>query len=291
MAYNDCLAVNPREAGNRMSVSVSAPAVPPGRMLTSKARHVSHGSMASEATFPRRADAYIATDLSSRTSDDGTPPDAPPPLPYPSLAQGARVPLSRTFGGISPPSSTRSVPSTLSSSKSIGGGFFASIGRKASMKRERSGPTSPSYGAKLLSHRSPTELPMPRTVKISSAPSVPGGPRAIPGRAQRTQSVLATSHASKPTSQPSPPAEAVRSQDEVSRRASMKRRPSLFHLSRPIVDEADNPAFDKQVDKLADLLPHADKPVLAGYLRRSGQDILAIGQYLEDERNGTIRLD
>ncbi|KAI0248692.1 hypothetical protein BJV78DRAFT_1085728, partial [Lactifluus subvellereus] len=51
------------------------------------------------------------------------------------------------------------------------------------------------------------------------------------------------------------------------------------------------PEFTRQVDKLADLLPHADKQVLAGYLRRAGQDMLAIGQYLEDEKNGRIRRD
>lgn len=50
-----------------------------------------------------------------------------------------------------------------------------------------------------------------------------------------------------------------------------------------------DPEFIRQVDKLADLLPHADREVLAGYLRRSGQDILAIGQYLEDEKNGMLR--
>ena len=51
----------------------------------------------------------------------------------------------------------------------------------------------------------------------------------------------------------------------------------------------DSTDFMKQVDKLSDLLPHADKGVLAGYLRRAGQDMLAIGQYLEDEKNGAIR--
>jgi hypothetical protein len=49
--------------------------------------------------------------------------------------------------------------------------------------------------------------------------------------------------------------------------------------------------FERQVDKLADLLPQAERGVLAGYLRRGGQDILAIGQYLEDEKNGTLRRD
>ena len=50
-----------------------------------------------------------------------------------------------------------------------------------------------------------------------------------------------------------------------------------------------NPEFDRQVARLADLLPHADRDILAGYLRRAGQDMLAIGQYLEDEKNGSLR--
>lgn len=52
-----------------------------------------------------------------------------------------------------------------------------------------------------------------------------------------------------------------------------------------------DPNFQRQVDKLADLLPHADRTILAGYLRRAGEDILAIGQYLEDEKNGILRRD
>lgn len=50
-----------------------------------------------------------------------------------------------------------------------------------------------------------------------------------------------------------------------------------------------DPAFQQQVDKLAAILPHADRGILAGYLRRAGEDILAIGQYLEDEKNGTLQ--
>jgi len=49
--------------------------------------------------------------------------------------------------------------------------------------------------------------------------------------------------------------------------------------------------FNLQPDKPVRLLPHADRNVLAGYLRRSGQDILAVGKYLEDEKNGTIVYD
>ena len=51
------------------------------------------------------------------------------------------------------------------------------------------------------------------------------------------------------------------------------------------------PNFQRQVDTLADLLLHADRTILAGYLRRAGEDILAIGQYLEDEKNGILRRD
>lgn len=79
----------------------------------------------------------------------------------------------------------------------------------------------------------------------------------------------------------------------------MNRRPSLFSGRRQSPDasssdHAENiihgdPEFNSQVAKLADLLPQADREVLAGYLRRAGSDLAAIGQYLEDEKNGTIR--
>jgi hypothetical protein len=49
--------------------------------------------------------------------------------------------------------------------------------------------------------------------------------------------------------------------------------------------------FSRQVDKLAALLPKADRNVLAIYLRRAGQDTLAIGQYLDDDKNGTLRYE
>jgi len=80
---------------------------------------------------------------------------------------------------------------------------------------------------------------------------------------------------------------------------SINRRPSLF-ARRPSPDATssesasnftEDPEFVSQVDKLADLLPQADRGVLAGYLRRAGSDLNAIGQYLEDEKNGTLRFD
>jgi hypothetical protein len=65
----------------------------------------------------------------------------------------------------------------------------------------------------------------------------------------------------------------------------------MFDLSLdPVIDIRAEPEFVQQVDKLATLLPHANRDVLAGYLQRAGKDMLAIGQYLEDEKNGTIQL-
>lgn len=84
------------------------------------------------------------------------------------------------------------------------------------------------------------------------------------------------------------------------RSSSVTRRPSLFDTAKRespdggVNDTATNleedPEFISQVDKLADLLPQAERVVLAGYLHRAGSDLNAIGQYLEDEKNGTLWL-
>jgi len=76
------------------------------------------------------------------------------------------------------------------------------------------------------------------------------------------------------------------------RRSNTLKRPSFFGRSAGPSPELDTPKdteFTRQVERLADLLPHADKGILAGYLSRAGQDILAIGQYLEDEKSGNLR--
>ncbi|KAF9008760.1 hypothetical protein BDQ17DRAFT_1348886 [Cyathus striatus] len=219
-----------------------------------KQRHTSRSSMISEATFPMRPDASTATDLTSRSPIDVTPPTAPPPLPYPSLALSQRSyppRSSSSIGNGTPTSSLRSLASSNAGSKS--GGFFASLGRKASLssKREKSGPLSsisaPSTAGR-LTKPPPSSHNISRPLNLTNIPSAPGGPRAPPGRAQRSLTLMTT-------------------------------KTSPFRI----------PQFVRQVDKLVDLLPHVDRDILAGYLRRAGQDILAIGQYLEDEKNGTVR--
>lgn len=282
---------------------------PPGREI--KPRHTSRGSISSQATFPRRADTYLATDLTAGpVIDDGTPLDAvPSSLPYPQLAQAMRGSSNRTFGILSTPS-IKSGPSALvSTTKSLRGNFFSSIGRKTSVKKDRTlSPTTSSSGNVLT--RSPASTAS-RLVKVNTTPSIPGGPRAIPNRIQRAQSVIANSPLKSPVhgtplqiSQPIPIEDVQGSipqlynpnETPTPRRLSLKRRSTvIMPTAQPPLPVRENspldPGFEKQVSKLADLLPHADRAVLAGYLRRSGQDILAIGQYLEDERQGTIRYD
>ncbi|TBU42134.1 hypothetical protein BD309DRAFT_1081608 [Dichomitus squalens] len=288
-------------------------------------RHVSHGSLASQATFPIRSDAYTATDLSTRAIDV-LPSSAPPPiLPYPSLAL---APIQRSPARssilLSP---TKSIPISLPGSKGPATGFFASLGRKTSIRKDRGGGLlSPQSPSKVLTKHRPQAIassisqPAPsRPTPPPTTPSVPGGPRAAPGHIKRakTYSVgpgispapvpMSTSTAaapapSAPQVSPSPPtASSSQSSPNNSQRQSTvpARRPSLFARARPAHTSVSpakssamvpaDPNFERQVDKLADLLPHAERSVLAGYLRRAGEDILAIGQYLEDEKNGTLR--
>lgn len=250
-----------------------------------------------DATFPRRPDATTATDLTQSHRNITPPSIQPPALPYPSLAipqQPQRLLRSPSNAGSSTPSSLRSlVPSSSSSAPK--GGFFASLGRKGSVsgRREKPGITalSPSNSqsgssgknGNVLTKQQPPQQPQhaPRPVNIVASPSVPGGPRAPPNRLKRSQTLMTT---------PAPFSTRPEAEASSSSGQQLTRRPSTHNLTPDNVTRQD-PDFVRQVDKLADLLPHADRDVLSAYLRRAGQDILAIGQYIEDEKNGTLRID
>ncbi|KIM45873.1 hypothetical protein M413DRAFT_440927 [Hebeloma cylindrosporum] len=259
------------------------PRGPSAQSFIPQPRQTSRSSMISEATFPIRPDAYTATDLSKGVYRDITPPGAPPPLPYPSLAlnpprsQSALSNPSVASG--TPPSSVRSLVPTASTK---GAGFFASLGRKASLSSSRrdrfppgiSSPVSLSAAVK----SSPTVLNISHPIIniTKPPPTVPGGPRAPPNRVRRSQTFMSTVSHTSP--------------NDRGRNDPIVRRPSLFNLSQETVSEIQSdPDFSQQVDRLHTLLPHADRDILAGYLRRAGQDMLAIGQYMEDERMGTLR--
>ncbi|KAG5654074.1 hypothetical protein H0H81_007800 [Sphagnurus paluster] len=249
--------------------------------FTPQPRHTSRASMISEITFPRRPDASTATDLSVKTQD--LIPTTPPALPYPSLANQLMYPT-RSSSVASGNSSLRSLTSSAPTSKTPGG-FFASLGRKASMNSAKKPLLTPSNNspARLLTKSPPTPI-TPRTITLTNVPSVPGGPRAAPHhRAARSQTIMTTANPFN-----SNPSALFPEHSE-----GLGRRPSLYDINSyaepPVVEIVPDPEFVRQVDKLVHLLPDANREVLAGYLRRAGQDILAIGQYLEDEKNGTIK--
>ncbi|KAI0637755.1 hypothetical protein C8Q77DRAFT_1070226 [Trametes polyzona] len=314
---------HPRTQSQRTAQQTLQPSVPAelGGMTT-QARHISHGSLASQATFPIRADAYTATDLSTRPIDIVPSTSPPPSLPYPSLAQANITRTqTRTSTLLSSPTKTLAI---LPGAKSSGTGFFASLGRKTSVRREKGlsglssvvSPQSPTKGGVLTkrppavaaSRSNPTSSST-RDAPLPVPPAIPGGPRAAPGRIQRskTYSVAGASPPQTQSQSHSPPELSqiqtqAQAQQGSQRQSAVARRPSLFararqgHASTSVGHAAPgmgalDPAFQQQVDKLAAILPHADRAILAGYLRRAGEDILAIGQYLEDEKNGTLRRD
>ena len=266
------------------------------RLVVPRPRHTSsRASISSEMTFPLRADAWIATDLSQRDIDTLPSSNVPPPaLPYPALAgvqPGVNFRHSTMMG--SPLSHT--APLSVAGTK-VTGGFFASLGRNSSTRKDsishHTNGIKPSTSHTRLTKQPPATLaPNPRPVQITSAPSVPGGPRALPSRIQRSRTLMLSP--SSPTSESTSPSPPIR------RRSNTLKRPSFFgrspNTSPNTSPDLDSPSasteFTRQVEKLSELLPHADKDILAGYLRRAGQDILAIGQYLEDEKNGSLRRD
>ncbi|TFK74409.1 hypothetical protein BDN72DRAFT_52295 [Pluteus cervinus] len=144
-------------------------------VFTPQPRHTSRSSMVSDASFPRRPDASLATDLTPNASSlDASAPTAPPPLPYPSLAlqqlqmqknfppRSTSIPLAPGGnGGLPLGQSSTSVNHYAAAHRSLGvasglgasssttlhatsavavatnkaGAFFSSLGRKASLSR------------------------------------------------------------------------------------------------------------------------------------------------------------
>ncbi|QRW16501.1 Nascent polypeptide-associated complex subunit alpha, muscle-specific form [Rhizoctonia solani] len=164
-------------------------------------RHVSGGSVGSEVTFAVRPDAYVATNISVRSSSPPLSGAPPPSLPYPSLA--------KDIGIRSAEPRTNAAPTPGMKAKVGSIGLFSHIGRKASVRRERdrlvmqqarkphalrnralftyrrkasvrrerdrlgaAGAGAPAYG----------ELPVGKPVTLSAPPTIPGGPRARPDK-------------------------------------------------------------------------------------------------------------
>ncbi|KIL00016.1 hypothetical protein PAXRUDRAFT_130803 [Paxillus rubicundulus Ve08.2h10] len=278
-------ALHPQSSVKRLTVNSSGgPRAPSTSSPSIAPRHISQSSTDSGVTFPRRADAYSATDLSARPIGDNSQPNAPPPLPYPALAAAPRSGPSRasTIIATSSTSSARSTATPSLTAKSPVS-FFTSLGRKTSIKKEKGGPLTPTPHVNVLS-KSPPRTKQPSPCLANPPPvtqSVPGGPRAPPNRMQRSQTIIISP-------QNSLNGASHQRSSTLAGRLSLLNGRANADKQNDCMSEAE---FSRQVDELAAILPKADRDVLAIYLRRAGQDTLAIGQYLDDVKNGTLRYE
>ncbi|EJD53763.1 hypothetical protein AURDEDRAFT_110517 [Auricularia subglabra TFB-10046 SS5] len=263
----------PAAAPNRSNVRVSIqpvrrPHAAPGGV---QIRHVSQGSIASEATFPVRPDSYVAQDLTPHEDTDLSPPTGPPVLPFPGIV-GTRQAAAVAKAGFSPSSSLRSIAS--SGSNKSAGGFFATLSRKASTaKKNGILPLSPQ--GRPAPRRAALPQPQPRHIDVDSVPrAVPGGPRMPGQRMVRSNTVGA---------------EAMRNAALPPLRTAATQRSPFSPLS-PYSALSPNDAFTRSLNGMVDVLPQANRDTLAQYLRRAkGQEIIAISAYLEDIKAGTVQ--
>ena len=206
-----------------------------------------------------RSDAYSAREIPQRMIDPTDEPSAlPANLPYPHLQQVQN-------SGMKTSQSMQSVSSTLSGKR---GGFFSNIGKKSSKKESTSlGP--PQSSAKKDVRGLPISSPSPSSFRTSSprksddlprapAPSGPRGPRS--------------------SFTPPPPIRDVgdpgmgrSSLDTGLQRLGSTTRTSLDGHQRS------SPVRDEDLKNMSEVLPHADRGVLRGYLARYGDQMQAIG--------------
>ncbi|KIK65563.1 hypothetical protein GYMLUDRAFT_56255 [Collybiopsis luxurians FD-317 M1] len=272
---------------------------------------------------------FTTKEASSLAPPTGPPPLPYPSLATASQRYPGKSNFSsgNSSGSESPAKGYKALMSPLTPTSKTGA-FFASLGRKASVTRKDRGLGSAAQGptsARLTKLPKNGQNSQPPSTAPAASPSVPGGPRAPPNRMLKSQTmiispmVLDNSSSSSSGGQTSalgrrPSLYDIPSGDSIhhststslhghfskptvrggprSQSSSPSKAPSrTAHTSSPQPESSWEPEFKRQVDGLSDLMPHADRTVLAGYLRRAGQDILAIGQYLEDERNGCLRRD
>ncbi|KAK1920980.1 hypothetical protein DB88DRAFT_469279 [Papiliotrema laurentii] len=252
-------------------------------------RNVSSGS-----EFPMRADSYTAREISQRTVDPTDAPNSlPPNLPYPQLqAQYA----SGALGGMKTSPSMQSV-SSFSSKRS----FFSGIGKKASSKKDSTslGPPSGSISKKdvrglpISSPSRATKSSSPHRDRVSmAAPMGPRGPRlggsytppppVHPSMADATPRASLDTGLSRISGVPGP----RRSMDGATA-LTMGRKGSL-PLRQSSVSSGTGTPSDEEVRAMGDVLPHVPKGVIRAYLARYGDQMQAIGMYLEDERRGQV---
>ncbi|WVO20086.1 uncharacterized protein IAS62_001376 [Cryptococcus decagattii] len=219
-------------------------------------RNVSTGS-----EFPMRADSYTAREISQRVMDPADQPTAlPPNLPYPQLQLQLQLHAQSNPNHIQPQpllSFPRRAGGLKPSQSMQSVSSFTSISNirniRKTQSRSGSGPHTPRTVASPMG-------PRPLGQRGTFAGNLPP----LPGRASLDTGLSRITSSPPPAATSTPPPAAAKD------------------------DNNDNSGED--VMYMADVLPFVEKSILRGYLKTHGGDQMrALGAYLEDERNGAVR--
>jgi hypothetical protein len=226
------------------------------------AREVSAQSLQSDASFPMRMDATMATEIDHREIDPLNPPDALPPLPYPQLQLVAS-------SGMKASASSQSVKSLGSA---FGGSLFAALGRRGSGKKERQDTSPRRIGFPISQPGAAPSSAMKRSldlgqVRQTSVPP-PTGPRSrqgasfgIVGRSSESSYNIRASLDGRLPTQSTSTSEGLRKQSA----------PALSHSPRS------RGMRDEDLRHMQEVLPNANPNLLQHYLQGHGGQMEAIG--------------
>ncbi len=224
----------------------------------SQHRDVSGQSIRSDASFPTRLDATVATEIDFREVDPLDPPDALPPLPYP------QAQLTASHSTMKNSASTQSVKSL---GNALSGGFFAALGRRGSSKHPKADMSPRRIGFPVAQDGGSPSSAMKRSLDLggprqTSVPA-PMGPRERTGQ-QSLDDARASLDSRMPLSETSHPQQYA---DQIKKQSA----PANTHASQ----DGGYPSDD--VERMMEVLPHADPMMLADYLQRHGEQMTAIG--------------
>ncbi|OWZ63191.1 hypothetical protein AYX15_04765 [Cryptococcus neoformans] len=227
-------------------------------------------------------------------------------------------------GGLKPSQSMQSVSSFTSSKKSGGGGggggFFSAIRKGSSRKESMSmslGPPGGYMGGSSASKKDVRGLPI--SAPRSASPQKPDGQlgSGSGSHTPRVQSGIPSPMGPRPlgprgagargsfTPPPPPPPPPPGGQTGRPGRASLDTGPSRMSVPAPAPASSSSSSRNlrgsmdsvrlgmdsgEDVKYMTDVLPYVEKSVLRAYLKRYGGDQMqALGAYLEDEKNGVVR--
>ncbi|ORY25842.1 hypothetical protein BCR39DRAFT_566194 [Naematelia encephala] len=264
----------------------------------------------SSSEFPMRADSYTAREISQRAIDpDDQPTALPPNLPYPQLQPQFQT------SGMKHSQSMQSVASSVTSKKSHERSFWGI--RKSGNKKDSMslslGPANSGSAAKKdvrglpisspsLGTTSPQRtggggggeggLAAPRVQSSVSVPMGPRGPRMGSFTPPPNNNTYTDRSSFEQPGRASLDTGLSRMTITNTATATQQARGSLDNFASPLLPgQKSSPLAAGREDDLksmADVLPHVERGVLRAYLGRYGDQMAAIGAYIEDEQRGTV---